>query len=208
MADSAVLLHETPERFFNSACWSKYLAIHFGSRATALAELSQTEQPLLSLYRQELQERPWLNTPETLRSQLLASLKNDLLTGFAEKLVSRQLIATGYAASSAERTIIPAELWDDLCPDFTNDTAKGSGLEFTRVRLSEALEPSTLPILPLDKIIEWMKQLARQGIDSRKELQREAKAQFGREFPARAFNAAYKGAFGRRRGRPPKTKAL
>jgi hypothetical protein len=205
MVDSAVFLHEAPERFFDSACWAKYRAIHIGSRTTALAEFSQREQPLLSLYRRELQERPGPHSPEILRLHLLASLKNDLMTAFREKLLSGQLIATGYAPSSAERTTIPAELRQDLWPDFTRNTAKSDNLEFTRVRLSQAAEQSAPFVHSLDEIVEWMKQLGQQGVDSRKALEREAKAQFGKDPPARVFNAAYQKAFGRRRGRPRKT---
>jgi hypothetical protein len=203
VVDGEIALREAPEHFFDSGRWAGYLEL-FATRGEALAELSNPEKSILGFYRLCLGENPQLHSHETQRYARLASLKRDLMKAFREELLSGQLIANGHASQLPERITVPAELWQDLWPDFTNNTARSTNYLFMYVRVSKAAAQPAPTASPLDEIVEWMRHLGEQGVDGRKELQRKVKTHFGKEIPARVFADAYKKAFQKPRGRPRK----
>jgi hypothetical protein len=201
MGNNDIPLHEAPERFFDSALWNEYISLH-GNRELALSELGHPEPGIIGYYRDEVERQPWLHTPSTQRSRRLEKLRQDLVGRFRTQLIKGDIVATGLSPLTIDRTKIPGERWEDLCPDFVNDKAKGGTLEFTRVRLSEPTDHPTQAAALLDRCIQWLEQRKHEGEGRRKVLQGEALTVLGQDLTTRMFDTAYRAVFSRSRGRP------
>jgi hypothetical protein len=83
---------------------------------------------------------------------------------------------------------------------FATDALRGVNIEFVQVRVVQAgmLDNPTLQLL--EAVEDWLK--ARMIDGESKVLSHEAKTYFGEKLTSRIFDVAYKGVFGRARGRP------
>jgi len=182
MERPGIPLHDAPERYFDQEKWGEVLRA-VGDRSVALALVSR------STYGEHFR---------------LSDLANKIRSDFKRRLVDGSIVATGCSLTSVEPATIPGSRCRDLQPDFVNDRLIGRSQTFLDVRvLDEAkLVEFTHAENLLDRCIQWMQQRRREGESQRKVLYREASAVFGPDLASRTFDAAYKAAFSKPRGRP------
>jgi hypothetical protein len=196
MSDLGILLSATPERYFDSAKWNEYCS-HYGDRLAALKELSTREPGIIGYYRQLAARTP--DGDYARRQEQAIELGKLMVTEFKEQLGRGALTATGFTSLAVERVKIPGERWSDLWLNFIENSAEGANLKFTNVRISESTAGG--PDL-LVRCIDWLRKRGQEGESRRKILLAEAIDHFGCELTTRTFDAAYKTAFSKPRGRP------
>src|SRR5208283_2252100 len=99
-----------------------------------------------------------------------------------------------------------AEVWKDLGVDFESDRVSSDWgcYNCVKVRAAAACYDDFHA-----RLVAWLKERrSEQGREPRKILAAVAKTQFGGAYRVRAFNHAYRDAYGRARGRPPATKKI
>jgi hypothetical protein len=135
-------------------------------------------------------------------------LANFLVSQFKARLMSGALIATGILkGSTLDRTRIPAEIWDELWPDFEHGVAQSPNFHFLRVRVATAPVPTIHD--PTDARLNrirrcvWLRErrLAK-GDEPKKLLEEVARKEVVSDLKVRDFNAAYGTVYGRQAGRP------
>lgn len=111
--------------------------------------------------------------------------------------VQRKLIATG-SAPDGKRVKIPGIAWINLWPLFATGRANGPGTIFDEIEIYETHERK------LERAcLAWL--VSRTDLPTQKKhtIYQEAKLALGNKLSNAIFNAAYKRALGRKRGRPP-----
>ena len=202
MSDQGILLCAAPERYFDSAKWNEYCS-HYESREAALRELSTPEPPgILGVFRQLVAKQPGPAGEEARRYERADQIGKSIVAEFKERLIRGGLIATGFSSLAIERVRIPGERWSDLWLNFIENSADGSDLKFTSVRIVEPPDPSSRGPDLLDRCVDWLQKRSQEGESRRKVLLTEALAHFGPELTTRTFGAAYKKTFSKPRGRP------
>jgi hypothetical protein len=136
-------------------------------------------------------------------------LANFLVSQFKARLMSGALIATGILkGSTLDRTRIPAEIWDELWPDFEHGVAQSPNFHFLRVRVATAPvptihDPTDARLNRIRRCVEWLRErrLAK-GDEPKKILDDVARKEVVSDLTVREFNAAYGTVYGRQAGRP------
>lgn len=190
-------LAQAPEHFFDAEEWKKYSAL-FPNREKALESLC-LEPGFLTYMRHQVIELNNHDAIEARSREAIYQRGQALGASCKEKLIRGEIIATGLQPPSVERKPIPAELWNDLVPDFLANKAKSPSFEFLHIHLSK-----TRPIQDIiSNMAGWIQHYHNQhGESLKKVLQDKAKDHFGKNFTTRSFDTAYKECFGRTRGRP------
>jgi hypothetical protein len=192
----AIPLSEAPETFFPPAEWQEIL-IAMGNLHGALHFMSNTTDGLLEYAAQQLAE-DGIPDRDTAANRLRSYvLRNDLRKQFTAKLIGGELIASGIAPTGLRQSI-PADLWDDLVPNFVKNEAVSLRLTYSHVTVR--METTNQP--PRDIVAECSDWLRYQAVSPKKVLQHDAIAHFGADLKTRDFDAAYGAVFRRPRGRP------
>jgi hypothetical protein len=195
-------LEEAPEHFFDQDGWSEFVS-GCGSRQPALRQISHPEDSSFVAARQKAAEQL---TPVGARARELeriAQLGQRLVADFLARLISGKLTATGMAPPSPERIGIPAELWPKLVPNFEAGTAEGSRYFFTHICITDACDVAPTEVGVVKRIAAWLtNRLEQHGDELKKTLLHAAREEFAEEFTNRAFDAAYREIYRRKRGRP------
>jgi hypothetical protein len=111
--------------------------------------------------------------------------------------VQRKLIAT-LPAPDGKRVKIPGIAWINLWPLFATGRANGPGIIFNEIEIYETHQRK------LERTcLAWL--ISRTDLPTHKKhtIYQEAKLALGKKLSHAIFNAAYKRALGRKRGRPP-----
>jgi hypothetical protein len=123
----------------------------------------------------------------------------DLIEQCRRLLIEGKLRATGRRPNGRQETIKPIE-WADLWPMFATNSATGPKNSFYDVQVIE----SSSQMLSLE-CATWLRQLNADILGQKKQTVFDlAKTEFGSKLTHAVFNAAYKAALGRSRGRPRK----
>jgi len=123
----------------------------------------------------------------------------DLLSQCRRLLIERKLVATGIKPNGRRETIKPIE-WANLWPMFATNRATGPKNSFDDVQVIE----SSNEMLSRE-CATWLRQLNADILSQKKQTLFElAQTDFGSKLTHAIFNAAYKAALGRSRGRPRK----
>jgi hypothetical protein len=196
-------LQQVPERFFDPVEWDE-LVSGCGGRDAALHMISDREHGVFVSMRREVAKQPTPAGAAARKRERLAQCGKRMVAKFCASLNDGDLVATGWQPPSVERVRLPGELWSMLVPNFVDGTARGGGYAITRVRVFDASDRArTEP--EIEKRIEvWLdKRREQYGDELKKILLQGARQAFGHEFNSRAFDAAYRRVYKRKRGRPP-----
>lgn len=195
-------LQRAPERFFDPAEWDE-LVSGCGGRDAALRVISDREDGFLVWMRREVAKQPTPAGAAAREEERLAQLGKQMVANFCASLINGKRVATGRSPPSVERVRLPGELWPMLVPNFADGTATGGGYAITHVRVFDANDLArTEP--GIEKCIEvWLgKRREQYGDQLKKTLLQDARQAFADEFSSRAFDAAYRRIYKRKRGRP------
>ena len=200
--DAGFALSEAPQCCFDSPRWHEFVELCGGSDK-AMQNLSHPDPHVLVYMRQEVirEGGPLLAQAEMEERRRL--VYESLLEGFREQLTSGQLIATGIAASQGIRATIDPDLCRDLTFDFLANSATFASARFSHIRLSKRGGQTDDRSDLIRRCIDWLKADAPDAPRPKKTLlQDKAREFFGDHLTTRAFDEAYKRAFGQKRGRP------
>ena len=128
----------------------------------------------------------------------------DLLCQCRRLLIERKLVATRMKPNGKREMINPTD-WANLWPMFATNRATGPNQAFddVEIRESTALETSDEKML-LD-CLNWFRVQDPEALKQKKAaLRHRARLEVGANLTHAVFNAAYKAALGRSRGRPRK----
>lgn len=201
-------LQEVADHFFDAEGWAR-LVTSKGSREKALSHVSVREPAIITYSRRQAieagSERAW----EARQEEDLFLLVNFLASQFKARLMSGELIATGILkGSTLDRTRIPAEIWDELRPDFEHGVAQSLNFHFLRVRVATAPvptihDPTDARLNRIRRCVEWLRErrLAK-GDEPKKILDDVARKEVVSDLTVREFNTAYGTVYGRQAGRP------
>jgi hypothetical protein len=195
-------LQQAPERFFDPVEWDE-LVSGCGGRDAALRLISDEERGLLVWMQREVAQQPTPAGAAARNQQRLAPAGKRMVANFCASLINGDLVATGRQPPSVERVRLPGELWSMLVLNFVNGTARGGGYAITQVHVFDASDRArTEP--EIEKRIEvWLdKRREQYGDELKKILLQGARQAFGHECNSRAFDAAYRRVYKRKRGRP------
>jgi hypothetical protein len=207
-SNKEILLQEVPDHFFDAEGWAR-LVTSKGSREKALSHVSVREPAIITHTRRQAieagSERAW----EARQEEDLFLLVNFLASQFNARLMSGELIATGILkGSTLDRTRIPAEIWDELRPDFEHGVAQSPNFHFLRVRVATAPvptihDPTDARLNRIRRCVEWLRErrLAK-GDEPKKILDDVARKEVVSDLTVREFNTAYGTVYGRQAGRP------
>jgi hypothetical protein len=201
---AGVALQEAPERFFAPDEWND-LVTSCGGREAALRTISSREDGAFVLMRQRAADQPTPVGATAREQERLAQLGARMVASFCGSLISGERVATGMQPPSIERIRVPGELWSTLMPNFEDGTAEGGGYVFAHIRVIEATHVALTEPEIVKRIEGWLgKRRAQYGDELKKTLLHDAQDAFGDEFKSRAFDAAYRRIYRRKRGRPPR----
>lgn len=114
-------------------------------------------------------------------------------------LLQRKLIATR-PAPNGKRINIPADAWINLWPLFATGRANGPGVMFEEIEIHQSDEYK----LEQD-CVSWLISYPEVPVQKKVAVYCDARSALGKNLSHAIFNAAYKRAFARKRGRPRKT---
>jgi hypothetical protein len=192
-----VLLSDAPDRFFDRCIWEKIKA-YAGRRYNALAMLNAP----IPMREGDDFWGPVVSDEQFRGRSQVAQRARELTFQFRSGLCNGTYVAAGLCAHSASRVRVDRDLCRELWPMFATDALRGINIEFVQVRVVQAgmLDNPTLQLL--EAVEDWLKARMIDGESNRKVLSHEAKTYFGEKLTSRIFDVAYKGVFGRARGRP------
>jgi hypothetical protein len=189
-----IALAAVPEHFFDLNKWNE-LVSSLGSPENALRRISNPDHAALVFIRRQVEETIYL-------------LGQSLVEDFRAQLISGNCVATGLQPPSIERVTIPPELHRDLYYNFEDGVAKGGGYFFSHIRIVKTPGIEHQKSDASTSIASWLvARRAQQGEELKKTLVGAAYREFGDECTTRAFDAAYRRVYGRKRGRPRKAGA-
>jgi hypothetical protein len=198
-----VALAEAPEHFFAQDQWDEFVSC-CGDRKEALGRISYADHPSLILRRTELAQQPTSGGAKAREEERIYRLGQSLVEDFRAHLMSGEYIATSLQPPSIERVAIPAELHSELILDFKNNVEMGGEYNFKRVRIIKSARFVGRGTDVTTRIADWLaKSRTQRGEELKKTLLDAARHEFGDECTSRAFEAAYRQIYSRRRGRPP-----
>jgi hypothetical protein len=161
-SNKEIFLQEVPDHFFDAEGWAR-LVTGKGSTEKALGQVSVREPAIITCARRQAieagSERAWARQGED-----LFLLANFLVSQFKARLMSGALIATGILkGSTLDRTRIPAEIWDELWPDFEHGVAQSPNFHFLRVRVATAPvptihDPTDARLNRIRRCVEWLRE--------------------------------------------------
>jgi hypothetical protein len=200
-------LNQAPEEFFDQEQWLKFIA-HFDSRAVALARISRPPPPTTGFYQPEDLDLSKSNEERQKEIEELFQLGIALVGQLKTKLIKKEISATGRSFGLSTdpdgRIAILPEQCARIWPDFVEGKIRGELFEFTDVRLVTNNNRKARTAELVNRISEFLQKRKLEGVSERKILKQEALEHFDSNFKTRAFDAAYKATFNKRRGRPRK----
>jgi hypothetical protein len=156
--------------------------------------------------RRRAAEQPTHAGASAREDERIAQLGQRILARFRTSLINGERLTTGMQPPSVERKAFPGELWSQLMPNFEDGTAQGGGYAFALIRVIDATDVAPTESNIVVRITGWLgKRRERYGGELKKGLLHAAREEFGDEFKTRAFDAAYRHIYGRKRGRPPRS---
>ena len=199
---TGIPLPNVPERWFNPDHWNELVSA-CGGRQAALGMISSQEDGMFVLTRRRAAEQPGRVGAAAREQERLAGWAKGMVDGFRASLIGGERIATGMQPPSIDRVAVPGELCSTLVLDFVKGTAKGGGYEFRQIRVFEANDLRQTEPKTEKQIAAWLgKRREQRGSEAKKILAEAARRAFGNEFSTRAFDAAYRRVYQRKRGRP------
>lgn len=128
----------------------------------------------------------------------------DLLSQCRRLLIERKLVATGIKPNGTREMINPTD-WANLWPMFATNRATGPNQAFDDVEIHESTALETSDEKMLLDCLNWFRVQDPEGLKQKKAaLLHRARLEIGANLTHAVFNAAYKAALGRARGRPRK----
>jgi hypothetical protein len=199
---AGVPLEEAPEHFFDQHEWREFVS-GCGSRQDALRRISYRENSSLVVLRRRVAEQPTVVGAKAREHEKIAHLGQRLVAGFLARVISGELVSTGMSPPSPARIQIPDELWLKLVPNFENGTAEGSRYFLTHIRIEAPSQVALTEPGMVKRIGAWLaNRRAQRGNEMKKTLLHAARDEFAGDFTSRAFDAAYRDIYRRKRGRP------
>jgi hypothetical protein len=202
-----IALAAVPEHFFDLNKWNE-LVSSLGGPENALRRISNPDPAALVLIRRQVGQQQSAAGARAREEETIYRLGQSLVEDFRAQLISGNCVATGLQPPSIERVTIPPELHRDLYYNFEDGIAKGGGYIFSHIRIvkTPGIEHQKSDVLT--SIASWLvARRAQQGEELKKTLLGAAHREFGDECTTRAFDAAYRRVYGRKRGRPRKAGA-
>ena len=191
-----IRLSEVPSAFLPDE-WSRYRAA-FASDGRALQDLDSL--PAAQIAQMARRNVEYRNDFDGSNAETVAT--HDRGMAIVERLRTMlcegNLLATGISPPNVERVKIPSEMWRTLKLDFPSDAASDRDFRFAHIRVA----PSAKSDVVLMQCVAWFLE---RGDRVKKELMPLAFAQFP-ELTQKKVSEAYRIAFDRRPGRPPKAR--
>jgi hypothetical protein len=198
-----IVLEAAPEHFFDQERWNEFVSC-CGSREEALRRIGRPDPSLLVWYRHQVAEQQTSDSTRAREAERIYRLGQSLVQAFRARLISGEYVATGFQPPSIERVRIPAELHSEPVFDFETGAEKGDGYTFTHVWILTAVHLAGKALEISERIAAWLiVRRARHGEELKKALLHAAQTEFGGDCTGRAFDAAYRRIYTRKRGRPP-----
>jgi hypothetical protein len=202
-----IALPAVPEQFFDQDKW-KELISRRGGREKALHRISNPDPGALVAIRRQVGEQQSADGERAREEERIYRVGQSLVEEFRAQLISGKCVATGLQPPSIERATIPPELHRDLIYSFEHGVAKGGGYIFRHVQIvkNPGIEHQKSDVSA--SMVSWLvDRRAQQGEELKKTLLDSAHREFGDQCTTRAFDAAYRRVYGRKRGRPRKAGA-
>jgi hypothetical protein len=193
-----VLLSEAPDLFFDRDIWTPIQA-YAGQRYNALAMLNA---PVPERQGDDFWGPVESDEQFSVRSRI-AQRARALTCQFRSGLCDGTYVAAGFSTHSASRDLVDQDLCRELWPMFATDGLRGLNIEFTQVRVMEAVNSDSETQQVLENVQDWLMARKVDGESNRKVLLHKAKIHFGKKLTDQIFGVAYKSVFARSRGRPP-----
>lgn len=200
----AIPLNETPAELFDAAKWAAFVAM-VGNPAKAAERLSWLEHGVFQHYRKLSASLPGERGDSARRELAIFDAKEELIAGLVSDLTSGRLVMTALAPPSPERKNVPPDIVRDLHLDFVRSTAGSKDFQFVAVQIDRSAERQQDDIR--QAVLAWLRSDPDFAVKPKKVLQHEAEQHIAPHLPKRVFDAAYRQAFSRSRGRPRKARA-
>jgi hypothetical protein len=201
-----IALGDVPEHFFARDRWDEFVAC-CGRREKALGQISYPDHPTLILNRDRLAQQPTSEGDKARADERISRLGQSLVEDFRARLTNGEYHLTGFQPPSAERVIVPAELLPALILNFADGVAKGGGYTFIHARIVKSADLARRGSDVSMLVAAWLERRQAQGGEElKKALFAAARHEFGHACTGRAFDAAYRQIYARRRGRPPRAR--
>jgi hypothetical protein len=193
-----------PEHFFDQDKWNEVVS-SLGSREKALHRISHPDHVTVVHMRRQVAQQQSAAGAKAREEEKICDLIQSCTQEFSALLLNGQYVATGFQPPSIERLTIPRELWRDLTLDFEDGIGRGCGYAFTHIRIAKVTDIPRQGSKMSGRLTAWLSERrARHGSELKKTLVEVVRREFGDEFTVRAFDAAYRQVYRRKRGRPRK----
>jgi len=199
-----IALPAVPEQFFDQDKWKELISRH-GGRDKALHRISNPDPGALVAIRRQVGEQQSADGERAREEERIYRVGQSLVEEFRAQLIGGKCVATALHPPSIVRVTILPELHSDLIYNFEDDVAKGGGYIFRHIRIvkNPGIEHQKSDVSA--SIESWLvARRAQQGEELKKTLLDSAHREFGDHCTTRAFDAAYRRVYGRKRGRPRK----